>query len=132
MIGSMSGSGTVPVAAYNRRARALLRLGESRPGDSPPLLTMARWGLENLELTGTWASERETMMAALVGLEVRAKSNPAGAVARLVCGVDDAPVVQPRDLGPDLESAAARLLENLDLIAMEPDVLRRAAMDREV
>lgn len=112
------------VSALNRAAVGLLKPEgyRSRPG-APGLLQLARWGLSNLELTGPWAKERETMEALLVRLEQRAGHDPAGAVRALAGGVDESLALQPGDLGPTKEDAAMALLENLYAMIEEQRIL---------
>jgi hypothetical protein len=120
MIEFTSGSAT----ALNRTAVALLKPEgfRSRP-DAPALLQLARWGLTNLDLTGPWAKERETMESLLVRLEQRAKHDPAGAVRALAVGVDESQPLHPSRLGPTKEDAAMTLLESLYAMIEEQRIL---------
>lgn len=101
------------VPAYNQEALRWLEQANYPPGEAPALLALARWGLENLELEGPWARERMEMEGLLCNLELWAKVSPEEAVRYLVCGVEPDPMVWPEDLGPDLEGAAARLVDRL-------------------
>ncbi len=116
MIESMSGT----VSALNRVAARLLRreasLGAHR---MPALLQLARWGMDNLEMSGPWAQDREELESLLLLLERRAAKDPAGAVETLAWLDDPDLALQPSQLGPTLEDAAALVLEQMhDQIAM--------------
>ncbi len=120
MIESMSGT----VSALNRQAGRLLRREASlgRHG-VPPMLQLARWGLENLELSGPWARTQEEMESLLLNLERRAAKDPVGAVGALAWLDDPEVGLQPRQLGPTLEDAAGLVVEQMysQLVAPTPD-----------
>ena len=104
------------VTALNRKASGWLKSVRSRALDRrPPLLQLARWGLENLELSGPMARERETLEAFLSRLEQDAAHNPKGAVRALADGLDGDPPLEPSSLGPEIEDAALAILEHLFL-----------------
>lgn len=109
------------IALLNRTAARLLRREASlTPGGLPPLLQLARWGLDNLDLTGPWAREREAMAALLLSLERSARRVPVAAARRLAEGVDPAAALQPGQLGPTLEDAASLVVEQLYYLVAQP------------
>lgn len=111
------------VTALNRVAAKLLRReasGSLTPRGLPPLLQLARWGLDNLDLSGPWAREREAMEALLLYLERAAVKEPAMVARHLAEGEDPAAILQPEQLGPTLEDAASLLLEQLYYLVAQP------------
>jgi hypothetical protein len=103
---------SVDVSGLNREARRLLRQ-EDGWHSKPELVHLAGWGLQNLTLLGDWANYQEEMEALWYRLTLMAQRNPDAAV-RMLAWIDDGPdAIQPSQLGPDLESAASLLLEQM-------------------
>jgi hypothetical protein len=72
-------------AALSALRREASRLPEGLPREPMALLTLARWGLENLPMTGLMEPRRDAMEAALLAMERQADGDP-GAVQDLVVG----------------------------------------------
>lgn len=107
-------STSVDVTGLNRAAARLLRREDSLTVRSlPPLLQLARWGMDNLDLSGPWEEERETLEMLLLRLERQSRQAPAAAVAALAVIDDPDDPLQPEQLGPTLEDAAGLVLEQM-------------------
>ena len=114
-------STSVDVTGLNRAAARLLRREDSLTVRSlPPLLQLARWGMDNLDLEGPWEEERETLEMLLLRLERIAIKEPVAAVAAPAVIDDPETALQPEQLGPTLEDAAALVLEQMYFKIAEP------------
>jgi hypothetical protein len=99
-------------AALSALRREASRLPEGLPREPMALLTLARWGLENLPMTGLMEPSRDAMEAALLAMERQADGDP-GAVQDLVVVEAGEVLLRPSDLNPDLDSAASAVLDEL-------------------
>lgn len=117
----MTESMSVDVTGLNRAAARLLRREASLAVRSvPPLLQLARWGMDNLSLPGPWELEREAMEGVLLYLERNAHKAPDAVVRSLAEGGDPAAAIQPDDLGPTLADAAGLVQDQLYYMVVEP------------
>lgn len=111
-------STSVDVTGLNRAAARLLRREDSLTVRSlPPLLQLARWGMDNLKPSGYWGEAVEML---LLRLERQSRQAPAAAVAALAVIDDLTDPLQPEQLGPTLEDAAALVLEQMYFKIAEP------------